>query len=84
MFDYRRPLNEDRPRRIPTRPQGNIPVIARLLFHEREELVPARAIRWAEGRVLVLWLADGQDPKSELLFWLRAEDVYRTIPRRVR
>ena len=77
------PLNHEQPSQIPTRPQGDVPVIVRLLWHTHEELVPARAIRWIDTHVMVMVKAvTGPANARELLTWLRVDDVYRTIPRR--
>jgi hypothetical protein len=64
------------------RPQGNIPVIAHLVWPTFEELIPARAIRWTKTHVMVLVRTAGGSSNDELVVWLRAEDVHRTIPRR--
>ncbi|WP_069385975.1 hypothetical protein [Cellulosimicrobium cellulans] len=77
------PLNHEHPEHIPTRPQGDLPVIVRLLWHTHEELIPARAIRWTDSHVMVMVKpTTGPTNAHELLVWLRAADVYRTIPRR--
>jgi len=79
----RQPINADQPQRgIPTRPQGDIPVIARLVWSTHEELLPGRAIRWTPTHVMVLKAPGAPSNAHELLVWLRAEDVHRTIPKR--
>lgn len=82
-WSQRRPLNHEKPDHVPTRPQGDLPVIVRLLWGTHEELMPARAIRWTDTHVMVVVRAtSGPSNQHELIAWLRAEDVYRTIPRR--
>ena len=72
------PLNERRPSRVPVRPQGDIPVIVRLLWETHEELLPARAIRWADGCVMVMLKAPGAPSNAhELICWLSVDDVFR-------
>ncbi|MEL7978348.1 hypothetical protein AAG589_20955 [Isoptericola sp. F-RaC21] len=82
----RKPLNAaETPRHAPVRPQGSYAVIVRLLWDSWEELVPGTANRWADGRVLVtVKPPNAPSNVTELLCWLRQEDVYRTIPRRPR
>ena len=80
-----KPLNERMPRHVPVRPQGDIPVIVRLLWATHEELLPGRAIRWADGCVMVMLKAPGAPSNAhELVSWLPADDVFRTLPRRPR
>ncbi|ACZ32473.1 hypothetical protein Xcel_3474 (plasmid) [Xylanimonas cellulosilytica DSM 15894] len=70
---------------MPVRPQGDIPVIVRLVWDSHEELLPGRAIRWAEGFVMVMLKAPGAPSNAhELVCWLSADDVFRTLPRRPR
>ncbi|SKC77667.1 hypothetical protein [Krasilnikoviella flava] len=81
----RRPLNAERPPHVPLKPQGSIPVIVRLLWPTHEELMPAEAVRWTKGHVQVAVIEVGAaQGATELYVWLRASDVYRTIPRRPR
>lgn len=84
-WSERKPLNYEMPAHAPTRPQGDLPVIVRLLWETHEELMPARAIRWTDSHVMVV-VKPLTAPlnQHELLAWLRVEDVYRTIPRRQR
>jgi len=79
MFEPSGPLNAERPASIPTKPQGRIPVIARLVWADRVDLVPARAIRWTSTHVLVLWTPDEHDVTHEQSVWIPATDVRRRI-----
>jgi hypothetical protein len=72
-----RPLNWEMPGRVPNRPMGDIPVIARLVWPHGEEYRPARANRWTHTHVLVTWVEDG--PYRDQGAWLRAEDVTRVL-----
>lgn len=77
------PINHCPPPRTPVRPQGDVPVIVRLVWSTHEELLPARAIRWTPEHVMVMVKAPGAPSHAhELVCWLRAADVHRTIPRR--
>jgi hypothetical protein len=77
------PLNYVRPKGVPVKPQGSIPVIVRLEWPENDEWVPGRAIRWSSGCVMVLCHPPGAPSQTdELTVWLRARDVYTSVPRR--
>ncbi|WP_454859623.1 hypothetical protein [Promicromonospora soli] len=82
------PLNERQPRRISVRVQGDSPVIVRLLWHEHEELLPARAIRWSGQSLDDSAMVVIQPPRgpavAELVCWLAMRDASATIPRRSR
>ena len=82
MFDAGRPLNCEHPARFPLKPQGDRPVIVRTLWRDREEFVPGRAIRWTTEHVMVCWLTDPADVRSERCHWFRADDVSTTLPKR--
>lgn len=59
---------------------GDIPVIARLVYSDGTEVwQPARANRWTQSQVLVLWLSDHSSPLSTQLCWLSTSDVTRMI-----
>ncbi len=89
MFDYcsgvaevpRRLANHEMPPQgVPVRPQGSIPVVARFVWSDgAEDWRPARAIRWTASHVMIVWLLDGADPRSERTAWLRAGDVARSV-----
>lgn len=73
-------INSERPERVPTRPMGDPPVLARLVLEgggERWQV--ARANRWTATHVLVTWQNDPSDPHSSQLCWLRADDVVRSL-----
>lgn len=77
------PLNHSRPPRVPVRPQGSVPVIVRLAWPAGDELIPGRAVRWAEDHVMVMVRPVGAPARTdELIVWLRTRDVYTSIPRR--
>lgn len=58
-------------------------MIVRLLRPSHEVLLPARAVRWTSEYVIVsIAPIGGPDRARELYVWLRADDVYRTVPRR--
>ncbi len=77
------PINYSMPDHVPVRPQGDRPVIAHLVWTTHEELIPGRAIRWTPTHVMVMIKpVTGPTNQHELVVWLRAHDVYATIPRR--
>lgn len=73
------PLNQVVPDRVPNRPTSPCPVIARLVWPDREEGWPARAIRWSSTAVLVSIQIVPDDPLGTRYVWLAADDVKRTI-----
>lgn len=81
------PLNERQPRHVPIKPQGDVPVIVRLLWHEHEELLPAQAIRWSgqslDDSAMVVIKPPRGPAVAELVCWLALRDVSTTIPRRL-
>lgn len=78
-----RPVNFEMPRGVPVNMQGDLPVIAHLVWETHEELIPGRAIRWTEKHVMVMVRPVGAPSQiSDLSVWLRIEDVFSTIPRR--
>jgi hypothetical protein len=75
------PLNSEQPPDVPLRPgpSGHL-VIARLVWPDRIEFVPALANRWTRTHVLIVqYRRDPSGRLSEVLTWLRATDVRRTI-----
>jgi hypothetical protein len=67
------------PDRVPVRPQGDIPVVVRVVWSDgHEEWWPARAIRWTATHVMVSWL-DSEKPRTDRYEWLRAGDVARSV-----
>lgn len=84
-WSVRKARNEEMPEHVPLRPQGDVPVIAHLVWDDREELLPGRAVRWTQSHVMVALVEPGATPGSrENHVWLRAGDVFRTLPRRPR
>jgi hypothetical protein len=72
--------NREAPEHIPVRPQGDIPVIVRVVWLDgTEEWRPARAVRWTAEHVMVAWRDEQDDPRSERYEWLRAGDVARSV-----
>lgn len=82
MFDPHLPVNSEMPPKVPLKPQGNRPVIARMVWLDGEEFTPGRAIRWTPTHVMVSWLADPADPRTERSCWFRADDVSTHLPKR--
>jgi hypothetical protein len=67
----------------PVDTQSGLPVIARMVRDQAEELLPARAVRWTRTAVLVRIQAPGADPgQPEVVGWLRVPDVSSSIPPR--
>lgn len=73
------PLNAVRPDQVPLRPQGRIPVLARLTWPTGAQWVPARAIRWTPTAVMVI-IATIDEDYPEATLWLPARDVRRSLP----
>lgn len=72
--------NRDLPTAVPVRPQGNVPVIVRVVWSDgAEEWRPARAVRWTATHVMVAWRDDEANPRSERHEWLKAGDVARSV-----
>lgn len=72
--------NRDLPTSVPVRPQGNVPVIVRVVWSDgMEEWRPARAVRWTSTHVMVAWRDDEANPRSERHEWLKAGDVARSV-----
>lgn len=72
--------NRDLPSTVPVRPQGNLPVIVRVVWSDgTEEWRPARAVRWTATHVMVAWRDDEANPRSERHEWLKAGDVARSV-----
>jgi hypothetical protein len=54
-------------------------VIARLVWPDREEYVPAVANRWTRTHVVVQYAHDADGRRREVVTWLRAEDLRRSL-----
>lgn len=70
------PLNHQTPTDVPLRVQGQIPVSARLLWPDRDQVVEATAIRWTAERVMVSWPSDEGSMRTSYA-WLPVGDVRR-------
>ena len=83
VFDTRwpegEPLNTVTPDRVPTGATSPCPVIARLVWPDREEGWPAKAVRWTSTAVLVSIQIVPDDPMATRYVWLAADDVKRKI-----
>ncbi|GIG21139.1 hypothetical protein Cch01nite_18630 [Cellulomonas chitinilytica] len=78
--DPRSVANREVPEKVPLRPQGNEPVIVRVVWSDgSEEWRPARAVRWTTTHVMVAWRDSHSDPYSERHEWMRAGDVARSV-----
>lgn len=73
------PLNKITPTRVPNGSTGTYPVIARLVWPDREEGWPAKAIRWTDTAVLVAIQIEPDNPLATRHVWLRADDVMRKL-----
>lgn len=69
------PANRQRPPLDARRAVAPILVIARIVWHDREEWWPARAVAWSDTVVHVTW-RDSDRARSE---WIPASDVRRVI-----
>jgi len=75
-----RPTNEEHPPQgIPTRPMGNIAVLARMVTREGRFWIPAKALRWTPTHVMVSYRPEPEQ-REETLAWLRKDDVTRMLP----
>lgn len=83
MFDTHwpdgEPLNKITPTRVPNGSTGSYPVIARLVWPDREEGWPAKAIRWNDTDVLVAIQILPDDPLAVRYVWLCVADVRRKL-----
>lgn len=70
------------PKEQTRRPQGSIPVIARLVLRDGyEEWRPGHANRWTASAVLVGWHAIPGDHRTMTYAWLPVDDVARVLRR---
>jgi len=80
VVERRDVANRDRPKSVPVRPMGEIPVIVRVSWvGGGEEWRAAKAVRWTSTHVMVMWRDDPKVSTSERYEWLRAMDVVRTV-----
>lgn len=70
------------PKNQPRRPQGNFPVIVRLVHQDNsEEWRPSVVIRFTDTAVLAGWQQEPGNPRSVIHIWLPVDDVARVIHR---
>ena len=74
-------LNEVNPKTIPTKPQGRVPAIARLVLDEAGgyEMWPCTAIRWIDDAVMVTIQFTPGEAASARPLWLSVDDVARVL-----
>ena len=74
-------LNEIEPTVVPSRPQGRVPAIARLVLDDAGvyEMWPCIAIRWTEVAVMVTVQFIPGDTASARPMWLAVDDVARVL-----
>ncbi|SDP39456.1 hypothetical protein SAMN04515671_4030 [Nakamurella panacisegetis] len=74
-------LNEVVPATIPTKPQGRVPAIARLVLDDAGtyEMWPCTAIRWSDDAVMVTVQFSPGEPASARPLWLAVDDVARVL-----
>ncbi len=76
-------LNEVSPVVVPTKPQGRVPAIARLVLDPAGgyEMWPCTALRWTEEAVMVTIQFTPGESASARPLWLAVEDVARVLRR---
>ena len=74
-------LNEVDPKVVPTRPQGRVPAIARLVIDGAGtyEMWPCTALRWTEEAVMVTIQFTPGESASARPLWLAVDDVARVL-----
>ena len=74
-------LNEINPKVVPTRPQGRVPAIARLVLDAAGsyEMWPCTALRWTDEAVMVTIQFTPGDTQSARPLWLAVDDVARVL-----
>jgi hypothetical protein len=74
-------LNEINPKVVPTRPQGRVPAIARLVLDAAGsyEMWPCTALRWTDEAVMVTIQFTPGESQSARPLWLAVDDVARVL-----
>ena len=74
-------LNEINPKVVPTRPQGRVPAIARLVLDAAgsDEMWPCTALRWTDEAVMVTIQFTPGESQSARPLWLAVDDVARVL-----
>lgn len=74
-------LNEVSPKQVPTKPQGRVPAIARLVLDEAGsyEMWPCTALRWTDEAVMVTIQFTPGESASARPLWLAVDDVARIL-----
>ncbi len=73
--------NEVDPVVVPTKPQGRVPAIARLVLDDvgGYEMWPCTALRWTDEQVMVTIQFTPGEPASARPLWLAVDDVARVL-----
>jgi hypothetical protein len=81
MASTDRYLNEVQPKVVPTRPQGRVPAIARLVLDATGsyEMWPCTALRWTDEAVMVTIQFIPGEAASARPLWLAVDDVARVL-----
>jgi hypothetical protein len=74
-------LNEVDPKVVPTKPQGRVPAIARLVLDDAGgyEMWPCTALRWTDEAVMITVQFTPGDAASARPLWLALDDVARVL-----
>jgi hypothetical protein len=74
-------LNEVDPKVVPSRPQGRVPAIARLVLDHAGsyEMWPCTALRWTNEAVMVTIQFTPGESQSARPLWLALDDVARVL-----
>jgi hypothetical protein len=74
-------VNEVDPTVVPTKPQGRVPAIARLVLDDlgSYEMWPCTALRWTDEAVMVTIQFTPGEAASARPLWLAVDDVARVL-----
>ena len=74
-------VNEVDPKVVPTKPQGRVPAIARLVLDDlgSYEMWPCTALRWTDEAVMVTIQFTPGEAASTRPLWLAVDDVARVL-----
>ena len=74
-------VNEVAPKVVPTKPQGRVPAIARLVLDDlgSYEMWPCTALRWTDEAVMVTIQFTPGEAASARPLWLAVDDVARVL-----